>query len=301
MKNTTIILLLLLFFFITLIIPSPSSSQSCKPFCGPLPLHFPFGSGPGCGHPSFNPHITCNPSQQSLLFTTISGTYPITSIDYTNHLIFIQDPSMSTCSTSCSSPGFSLNSNAPFSFSDFSFFALLSCSSSSSIITTTTTLCDNSPICTLLSSCPSLSSSSPSSCCVYTPVTLGPAFQMNLKSMNCNSYTAVYSFNGDETNPAIWKYGIVLKYKFSVDDAYPYSCDSCEQSGGVCGFTISGDSSSSSSSSYRFSCNCNGDMNTTTNCHFPSWSHAVIFSSPSSWTGLICWILSLVWMFMIRF
>ena len=108
---------------------------------------------------------------------------------------------------------------------------------------------------------------------------------MNLKSMNCNSYTGVYSFNGDETNPALWKYGIVLKYKFSVDDAYPSSCASCEQSGGVCGFTIIKDSSSLPLSSYRFSCNCNGAMNTTTNCYFPSWSHAVTFSSPPSWTG----------------
>ncbi|KAJ0966258.1 hypothetical protein J5N97_027396 [Dioscorea zingiberensis] len=136
------------------------------------------------------------------------------------------------------------------------------------------------------------SSSFSSSCCTYTPVSLGPAFQMNLKEMKCNGYAGVYSFSGDESNPQGWKYGIALKYRFSADDAYPIACDACEKSGGVCGFNVA--------DSHQFACNCHSGMNTTTDCYFPSgpWSHALILSC-SSWIGMLCWSLSwssLAWM-----
>ncbi|KAK2428643.1 wall-associated receptor kinase [Trifolium repens] len=261
--------LLTIFLFL---LPSSIQSQMCLRNCGKETLKYPFGSGPGCGDPRFHPHITC--SQQKLTFTTHTGSYPITSIDYSNQVIYISDPTMSTCSCTLPSKGFGLDWNAPFSFDDSTIFALVDCSMNSSSICKTRSYddgnnsklqCDqNTQICDVMYSCrpSSININLPiSTCCVYTPVNLGPSFDMDLDKLQCSSYTGFYNYNDQQVDPQKWNYGIALKYKFSVTNDYPSSCDPCEKSYGFCGYSEAYDS---------FLCNCPNGINTTTDCFFTS-------------------------------
>ncbi|XP_047154037.1 wall-associated receptor kinase-like 20 [Vigna umbellata] len=259
----------LLSFFLFLF-PCLISSQICQKNCGKETLKYPFGSGPGCGDPRFQPHVTC--SQQKLTFTTHTGSYPVTSIDYANEVIYISDPTMSTCSCTVPSKGFGLNWDAPFTFADRTIFALVDCATNSSSIcqngyddgSNSKLLCDQgTPICSLLYSCRPISTINLpiSTCCVYTPVNLGPSFEMDLQKLQCPSYTGFYNFNDQQSDPEKWNYGIALKYKFSVTNDYPGSCDACERSHGVCGYNAAFNS---------FICNCPNGINTTTDCYFIS-------------------------------
>lgn len=130
-------------------------------------------------------------------------------------------------------------------------------------------MCDSEggSVCSLLYSCEAISKLSLpiETCCVYTPVDLGPSFEMDLRKLNCASYSAVYGFNGQESNPTGWKYGIAIKYKFNYDNEYPTLCGACEKSGGVCGYETG--------SEKAFACNCADGLNTTTDCFYGgTWS-----------------------------
>lgn len=135
-------------------------------------------------------------------------------------------------------------------------------------------MCDSAgaSVCSTLYSCEAISRLSlpVSTCCVYTPVDLGPSFDMDLQKLQCASYSALYGFNGQDAYPEGWKYGIALKYKFNFNNDYPVLCASCEKSNGVCGFN---------SGPYKsFSCNCPGGLNTTTDCFYgESWSYGSRF------------------------
>ncbi|KAK1288914.1 hypothetical protein QJS10_CPB19g00862 [Acorus calamus] len=112
-SSSTSLLLLHLLLFIHSV-----SSQTCRNTCGPLPLRYPFGGGPGCGDPQFQTYLTC--AGDTLLFNTHTGSYPVDSIDYPNKILHVQDPSMTTCTTSstCATTRFGLDWNAPFTFVD---------------------------------------------------------------------------------------------------------------------------------------------------------------------------------------
>lgn len=261
------------FFLISLIFfSSLNSSQTCQNSCGKQSIKYPLGTGLGCGDPRFQTYVTCN--QDQLTFTTHTGSYPITSIDYNNQVIYIADPSMSTCSCTQPSKGFSLDWNAPFSFHDNTVFALLDCSTSSSPIyksisganNSSFSLCDSqgSSICNHLFSCQAISRLNIpiSTCCVYTPVDLGPSFEMDLEKLECSSYSGLYGFDGQENNPESWKYGVSIKYKFNFKNEYPRICGHCEKSNGVCGYNGPYNS---------FSCNCPSGFNTATDCYYGQW------------------------------
>ncbi|KAJ8445408.1 hypothetical protein Cgig2_031221 [Carnegiea gigantea] len=277
---------LLILFLLSLL--SPVYSQLCPRFCGAIPLFYPFGGGPGCGDPRFTKYVTCNGRQLTL--TTHTGSYPVTSIDYDHKVLFISDPTMSTCFYSQPSNGFSLDWDAPFSFHDSTVFALIDCSLDSSPVykgaiagnTSDVPECANTgtTLCSAIYSCQPISQLNVpiSTCCVYAPMDLGPAFEMDLDKLHCKGYTAVYSFNGQETNPAAWKYGIALQYKFNVKNDYPEYCRNCEKSGGVCAYTGTYNS---------FTCNCPSAVNATVDCYlqsaalsgtekFPPWSKEVL-------------------------
>ena len=278
---------------ISLLFLSSISAQICQRSCGKQTLTFPFGSDPGCGDPRFQQYVNCD--QQKLTLTTHTGCYPITNIDYTNQVIYISDPSMSTCSCTQPSKGFGLDWDAPFTFHDDTIFALLDCSVSSSPIYTLNglygdgnnskaPLCENqgTPICSYLYSCTPFSTINLpiSTCCIYAPVNLGPSFEMDLKKLQCTSYSGLYSYNGQESNPENWNYGIALKYKFNVNNEYPSSCAQCEKSHGVCSYTGPYNS---------FICNCPNGLNTSLDCFFGSsfnnglrllpWKNGIILSS----------------------
>ncbi|CAA0834728.1 Putative membrane lipoprotein [Striga hermonthica] len=270
-KPLTLLLLLLLL----LLLFTRTSSEPCGNKCGSLQIKYPFGTGPGCGDPHFQPYITCNPQQQQLTLSTHTGCYPVTSIDYATQLLRIADPTMSTCTCTRPSRGFGLDWDAPFSFHHSTVFALLDCnnasfsSSSSSSADHHFPMCDmeGADICTFLYSCEAVGRLSlpVSSCCVYAPVDLGPAFEMDLGKLGCGSYSAVYGYNGQQSNPQVWDYGIAINYKFNYANDYPGRCASCEKSNGVCGYDVG--------PAGTFLCNCPGGVNTSTDCYYgQSWS-----------------------------
>ncbi|XP_047319887.1 wall-associated receptor kinase 1 [Impatiens glandulifera] len=265
-----------------------SSSQTCQRNCGNQLIKYPFGTSQGCGDHRFQKYVTCN-SENQLIFTTHTGCYPITYIDYTNQLIYISDPSMSTCSCSQPSKGFSLDWNAPFTFHDDNAFALLDCTINGGN-NSLSSLCDpnGAAICSLLYSCQAISriDMAISTCCLYAPVDLGPSFEMDLGKLQCGSYSGIYGYTLDA--PESWKYGIVLKYKFNFNNEYPILCSDCERSNGICGYFGSGSGSSSS-----FICYCPGGLNSSTDCLFrATWSHGLrkLPWQPVIW--LIYWMVS---------
>ncbi|GJS87896.1 wall-associated receptor kinase-like protein 15 [Tanacetum coccineum] len=196
---------------------------------------------------------------------------------------------MSTCACTQPSKGFSLDWDAPFSFHDDTVFALLNCDISSSPIfksdshnNTVSPVCDTesgSRVCGLLNSCQAVSKLGipVSTCCVYTPVDLGPSFEMDLQKLNCGSYSGLYGFKGHMDDPNSWKYGVALKYKFNFNNEYPPLCANCEKSNGVCGYGGQYNS---------FVCNCHTGINTTMDCFFESTWNGSPIPLPTSYGKL---------------
>ncbi|KAL4198595.1 hypothetical protein AMTRI_Chr03g46750 [Amborella trichopoda] len=121
-----------------------------------------------------------------------------------------------------------------------------------------------------------------STCCIYSPVNLGPAFDMDLRKLNCNSYAAVYGFDAQRSDPGSWRYGVALKYRFNVENDYPEMCRSCERSNGACAFGVG--------TYHSFACSCPNGVNTSTDCFFPGWSTGATLKSwffpPGAWWTL---------------
>ncbi|XP_004297236.1 PREDICTED: wall-associated receptor kinase-like 10 [Fragaria vesca subsp. vesca] len=233
-------------------------NKTCRDTCGTIPVKFPFGTGFGCGHPDFTRYIKCT-NLDTLLFTTGTGIYTISSIDYTSNTIIVADPLMSTCSSMQNSGSFSLDKASPFTIREENIFVLLGCSTTSPVFDSSQDLCDTgsgSRVCRGLYSCKGVSGiglqqNAPiSTCCVYDD---DSGYGLDLPKLQCSSYTSVYEF-GDEGDPMKWKFGISLQYN---DSYYTKPCKDCEASGGLCGF---------GGLDQSFACICRSGMNTTTNC-----------------------------------
>lgn len=244
---------------------------TCQNTCGGLPVMYPFGTGKGCGSPAFEQYINCTKGRLQLF--TPRGQYYVQSIDYTNNLIVLQDPHMSTCSNMQYSSSFGLPVNAPFSLAG-NTVVLLKCSSSS-VYNSLTSLCDptGTQICQGLYGCSSITQlglpvdGPTSTCCVYSNTQISnPPYEIDLALLQCASYTSIYSFGSGNTNnfqnPNSWSYGIILRYYYD-QSAYSISCKSCQQSNGVCAFDV-----------YGFVCVCSAGVNTTTRCFGYDPSHA---------------------------
>ncbi|KAL3367724.1 hypothetical protein AABB24_008865, partial [Solanum stoloniferum] len=242
---------------------------SCTDKCGNIVLKYPFGSGFGCGHPAFSRFIKCTTSGV-LQFSTTSGIYTISSLDYSTNTFVLTDPFMSTCSSMQNSGSFTLDhddsSSTPFSIMKQNMFVLLGCSTTSAVFDPKQDLCDSgsgSNVCRGMYSCKGvtgigLEPNDPiSTCCVYDPpVPVGSGYGLNLPRLQCSSYSSIYGFGGDEGDPMKWEFGISLQYNNSyyVDE----SCKNCEDSGGFCGFSGADES---------FACICRNGVNTTINCY----------------------------------
>ncbi|WRX16305.1 Calcineurin-like phosphoesterase domain [Theobroma cacao] len=243
----------------------------CTDTCGSIPVKFPFGTGFGCGHPYFARYVKC--SGGALQFSTGTGIYTVSSIDYPTSSIVVADPFMSTCSSMQNSGSFSLDRASPFTLTGDNIFVLLGCSTTSPVFDPSEDLCDTgsgSRVCSGLYSCKGVTgiglpqNAPTSTCCVYDSLMgVGSGYSLDLPKLQCSSYTSIYEF-GDEGDPMKWKFGISLQYN---DSYYTPACTDCETSGGLCGFSGLDES---------FSCICRDGVNTTTTCvgHGFSWSGA---------------------------
>lgn len=267
---------LIIFNLLTTTSPNPS----CQPTCGSLHLSYPFGSGPGCGSPTFQPYITCNKDeqqqQQHLLLTTHTGSYPITSISYSTNTITLTPPFMSTCTTMQPSPSnLGLDWASPFQLGP-STFILLSCqppTSSLILKASSSPICDPSysHLCAAIYTCPSVTGLDlplfppTNTCCVYSPGNLDAKGELDLRGLKCKGYTSVVSLRDYPTDPSQWDYGVALKYNHGggLDGGIVETkCTSCEMSGGVCGYATSDNS---------FLCVCKNG-NTTSDCSSDNYS-----------------------------
>lgn len=271
--SSFILLLSLLFFFkiISAALPIIPINGTCHDTCGSIPVKFPFGTGFGCGHPDFSRYVRCSSSSSSsstgtLQFSTGTGIYDISSIDYSLNTLVLKDPLMSTCFSMQNSGGFSLDHTSPFTLTDDNIFVLLGCSRTSPVFDPDEGLCDTGSatrVCKGLYSCNAvtgigLQQNGPTStCCIYdSPTRFGPGgYSLDVQKLQCSSYSTVYGFGDDRGNPMKWKFGISLKYN---DSYYTDSCKDCESSGGFCGFSGLGES---------FACICRNGGNSTNNCY----------------------------------
>ncbi|KAJ6350667.1 hypothetical protein OIU78_006745 [Salix suchowensis] len=168
---------------------------TCHDTCGTISVKYPFGSGFGCGHPDFSRYVRCNAG--TLEFSTGTGIYSVTEIDYSGGTLIIRDPFMSTCSSMQNSGSFSLDPEDLCAMGSRSRVCrgLYSCKGVTGI-----GLPQNAP---------------PSTCCVYeSPIQL-TGYTLDLPKLQCSSYTSVYSFGGSEGDPMKWKFGISLQYNDS--------------------------------------------------------------------------------------
>ncbi|KAJ4974245.1 hypothetical protein NE237_007419 [Protea cynaroides] len=242
-----------------------TGTVTCGNTCGSIPIKYPFGTGLGCGHPDFGRYIKCNAGR--LQFSTSTGVYTVSSIDYQSENLIVSDPLMSTCSSMQNSGSFSLGSSAPFNIVTEDIFVLLGCSTTSPVFDTNVDLCQTgsaSHLCKGLYSCKGLTGigfepNAPiSTCCVYdAPTGLGSSgYTLDLPKLQCSSYSCIYGFGENEGDPLKWKYGIALQFNDSYQpDA---ACKDCEVSGGLCGFNGLDEA---------FACVCHNGVNTTTNCY----------------------------------
>ncbi|KAG8383037.1 hypothetical protein BUALT_Bualt05G0142600 [Buddleja alternifolia] len=242
---------------------------TCHDTCGTIPLKYPFGSGFGCGHPDFARYIKC--TYGTLQFSTGSGIYTVSSIDYSSGIIVISDPLMSTCSSMQNSGSFTIDRTSPFTIMPDNIFVLVGCSRTSPVFDRNADFCDTGSglnACRGLYSCKGvigigLEPNAPiSTCCVYDPIMSvgsgsGLGSGLDLPKLQCSSYSSIYGFGGDEGDPMKWQYGISLQF----NDSYSYqsnACRNCEDSGGICGF---------SGLHASFACNCRNGVNSSINCY----------------------------------
>lgn len=250
-----------LFFTVSAAIHPIPINGTCHDTCGTMPVKYPFGTGYGCGHPDFARYIRCNAG--TLEFSTGTGIYNISSIDYPSGTLIVTDILMSTCSSMQNSGSFSLDRASPFALAGENIFVLLGCSTTSPLFDPDEDLCNTgsgSRVCRGLYSCKGvggigLPQNAPiSTCCVYeSPIQLA-GYTLDLPKLQCSSYTSIYSFGGNEGDPMKWKFGISLQYNGSY---YTNVCKDCETSGGLCGFAGFDQS---------FACICRNGKNTTTSC-----------------------------------
>ncbi|THG19575.1 hypothetical protein TEA_013989 [Camellia sinensis var. sinensis] len=217
----------------------------------------------GCGHPDFARYIRC--SSGTLQFSTGTGVYTVSSIDYPTNTLIVTDPLMSNCSSMQNSGSFNLDRASPFSIVAEDIFVLLGCSTTSPVFDQNEELCDTGSglnFCRGLYSCKGvagigLAPNAPiSTCCVYEPqIVLGSGFMLDLPKLQCASYASIYGYGGDEGDPMKWEFGISLQYNGSHENE---ACKNCEDSGGLCGFAGLAES---------FACICRNGVNTTNNCY----------------------------------
>ncbi|EXB29473.1 hypothetical protein L484_022145 [Morus notabilis] len=287
-------LLLLVLLLPCLILAHDPPAASCRSMCGSMQVKWPFGTGPGCGSPRFHPYVTCtttttisspSPSSSSstgrkesttetLMLTTHTGHYPITSISYDTYTITLTPPAMSTCSSMQPSPSnFGLDWPGPFQPGP-STFILLGCRPPTSSLSAANSspLCDaNSHLCASLCTCPAVVSLGlpilppTNTCCVYSPANLDDDDELDLKGMKCEGFASVVSLGDYATDPGRWEYGVALKYNGGVleSSVEETKCKSCEMSDGVCGYSTENHNEDINDS---FVCVCKSGFNTTTDC-----------------------------------
>lgn len=264
--------------------PAESPDPACRNACGSLTVKYPFGTGYGCGSPRFHPYVTCVHGQDddTLVLTTHTGSYPVTSISYTTSSLIISPSDMSTCTSMKPSPNLGLDWSGPFELGS-STFVLLHCKSPNTSLTIKDlSICDHgsSNLCASMYACPAILAlglplfSPTDTCCVYSPANFNSKGELDLQAWECDGYAPVLTLGDYPTDPARWEYGVELKYTQGAFDSnhMDTKCPTCENSGGVCGYD---------SPSLAFVCVCGGGYNTSTDCHPYNEVQGIIWSSAS--------------------
>ncbi|KAI5063862.1 hypothetical protein GOP47_0020532 [Adiantum capillus-veneris] len=200
----------------------------------------------GCGSPQLSMYCA-NGSTLQMVFT--SKIFFVERIDYSNHLLFLRDPFMSSCANlNFNSAGLDLNlEDTGLVLNPGSTILLLNCLSFAQGINLLNDQYDcHNPTClAFIGSCHT--NDLLTSCCRMTD----PHNKIDLYPMQCMSYTSIYSPQDPIFNPSSWSYGIELQWNLPPDVAA--ACNRCEARNGVCGY-------SSEDTHPQFKCICDSSL-----------------------------------------
>lgn len=113
-------------------------------------------------------------------------------------------------------------------------------------------------------------------CCVYSPGNLDEKGELDLRGFKCGAFASVLSLGDNPTDPTRWEYGVEVRYNYgSLEEGSGLSskCNSCEISGGICGYGLPGNS---------FLCVCKGGYNTSLDCSNQAQNPDFIWGSDSN-------------------
>lgn len=195
-----------------------AQASPCRPYCGNIPINYPFGIDEGCGSPYYSHILVCS-DQGKLELRTPSGRYPVKSISYSDPHIIVTDPFMWNCLD-----GDSFRPTRPFSLDTSTHLSLSSQNDSS---------CDSSSyLCRHLPEC--ASALTRSTCCSYYPKATE---SLRLMLKYCASYSSVHWRNTGETQPddQVPEYGIRVDFDIPVTTRC-LQCQDTSKGGGTCGF-----------------------------------------------------------------
>lgn len=91
---------------------SEATDRSCEP-CGTNLVPYPLSTGPKCGDPSYE-SLSCNASDGQLSFTTLSGSYEVTSMDTHKRTFFVRLTGVNRCENISAGNYLQLNKSSPF-------------------------------------------------------------------------------------------------------------------------------------------------------------------------------------------
>ncbi|PRQ28391.1 putative wall-associated receptor kinase, galacturonan-binding domain-containing protein [Rosa chinensis] len=236
-------ILIISFQFLSL---TAAQASPCRPFCGNIPINYPFGIDEGCGSPYYSHLLVCS-EPGKLELRTPSGRYPVKSISYSDPHILVTDPFMWNCLDGDSfrpTRPFSLDTSTHLSLSSQNDYLFFNCSEENVIVQPKPMFCERYPekcdsscdsssyLCRHLPEC--ASALKRSTCCSYYPKATE---SLRLMLKYCASYTSVHWRNTGETQPddQVPEYGIRVDFDIPVTTRCLH-CQDTSKGGGTCGF-----------------------------------------------------------------
>ncbi|WOL01998.1 hypothetical protein Cni_G10717 [Canna indica] len=204
-----------LFFFLLRLVAEANAKQ-CPP-CGSTPVPYPLSTGADCGDPSYK--IRC--VNASLVFDTVNGSYPITSITpATQRLVIRPAPFVSAAScvtTDLPDHGIQLKDSLPFNVTSSNTIMLFNC---------TTNVLESPLNCTAASLCHVYANATTDAaacgplplCCTFVTGGSTTAHSIRIRERGCSAYRSFVNLNPGGTPVAQWaeRAGLELQWALPV-------------------------------------------------------------------------------------
>ena len=207
----------------------PSILGGCRTSCGHHEIKFPIGIDPGCGTPQF--FMSCI-NGSTLIIQIDSKDFLVDNIDYNNKTLIMRDPLMSDCAHLNSfSAGLDINLANKGLVLGRDTILLLNCFSFTQTVDFLTNQYDcHGPTClAFIGGCHNHDFFT--SCCRV----IDPGNRIDLYTMQCTSYTSIYSPQDPIYSPTSWSYGIEIQWN-NLPSELMEDCSTCQAKKGICGY-----------------------------------------------------------------